>query len=158
MVPHLGWVCVPCLLRSFDMRSVTIFNHVRRLQCPSRNRTCRFPTSGSSAELTGGAAAPRRCKGLGGVWCSVQCPTHASASLCVLLPTPSSGPAALVGHYPDYASTMSWSDCHTAIPPPCLFSLLEASRRSGMALPSSDAHRWMTCHGLRPRPGAAHSP
>ena len=41
MVPHLGWVCVPCLLRSFDMRSVTIFNHVSGLQCPSRNRTCR---------------------------------------------------------------------------------------------------------------------
>ena len=29
------------LLRSLDMRSVTIFNRVRRLQCPSRNRTCR---------------------------------------------------------------------------------------------------------------------
>ncbi len=40
------------LLRSFDLRSVTIFNHERRLQCPSRNRTCGFPTSGSSVELT----------------------------------------------------------------------------------------------------------
>ena len=30
--------------------------------------------------------------------------------------------------------------------------------RNGMALPSSDANRWMTCHGLRPRPGSAHSP
>jgi len=80
------------LLRSFDLRSVTIFNHVRRLQCPSRNRTCRFPTSGSSAKLTDGAAAPCRCKDLGGVRYSVQCPTHVAASLCVLLPTPSSEP------------------------------------------------------------------
>jgi len=29
---------------------------------------------------------------------------------------------------------------------------------SGMALPSSDANRWMTCHGLRPRHAATHSP
>ena len=32
------------------------------------------------------------------------------------------GPSALAGHYSDYASTMSWSDCHAAIPPPCLLS------------------------------------
>lgn len=37
-------------------------------------------------------------------------------------------------------------------------SLLEASVGSSMALPSSNADRWMTCHGLRPRPGPAHSP
>ena len=29
---------------------------------------------------------------------------------------------ARTGHYPDYTSNMSWSDCHTAIPPPCLLS------------------------------------
>ena len=47
--------------------------------------------------------------------------------------------------------------CHhtSALP---FVGLLEASRRSGMALPSSDANRWLTCHGLRPRPGATHSP
>ena len=128
-------------LRSFDLRSVTIFNRVRRLQCPSRNRTCRFPTSGSSVELTDETAAPCRCKGLGGVRYSVLCPTHTPASLCVLLPTPSSGLRARAGHYSDYASTMSWSDCHAAILPPCLCGLLEASRRSGMALPSSAVNR-----------------
>ena len=122
MVSSFRFALCSLLLRSFDLRSVTIFNHVRRLQCPSRNRTGRFPTSGSSAELTGEATAPCRCKGFGGVRCSVQCPTHVSASLCVLLPTPSSGPAARAGYYPDYASTMSWSDCHAAIPPPCLLS------------------------------------
>ena len=86
------------------------------------------------------------------------CPAYASSSLYALLPTPSSGLCARAGHYPDYASTMSWSDCHTAIPPPCLFSLLEASVGNDMALPSSDANRWITCHGLRPRHGATHSP
>jgi len=35
--------------------------------------------------------------------------------------------AARAGHYPGYASTMSWSDCHAAVPPPHLFGLLEAS-------------------------------
>jgi hypothetical protein len=35
--------------------------------------------------------------------------------------------SALAGHCPGYASTMGWSDCHAAIPPPRLFGLLEAS-------------------------------
>ncbi len=59
---------------------------------------------------------------VGGVRYSVQCPAHVPSSLCVLLPTPSSGPTARAGHYPGYTSNMSWSDCHTAIPPPCLLS------------------------------------
>ena len=83
---------------------------------------------------------------------------YATSSLYALLPTPSSGLHVRAGHYPDYASTMSWSDCHVAILPPCLFSLLEASVGSDTALPSSDANRWMTCHGLRPRPGMTDSP
>ena len=87
-----------------------------------------------------------------------QCSAYASSSLYALLPTPSSGPAVLAGHYPGYTSTMSWSDCHAAILPPCFFSLLEASVGRGTALPSSDANRWITCHGLRPRPGTTRSP
>ena len=38
-------------LSSFDMESVTLFYLVRKFQCPSRNRTCGFPTSGSSMKL-----------------------------------------------------------------------------------------------------------
>jgi hypothetical protein len=38
-------------LASFDWRVSQYLNHVRELQCPSQNRTCRFPTSGSSTEL-----------------------------------------------------------------------------------------------------------
>ena len=124
MVFSFRYALYSLFLRSFDMRSATIFNHVRRLQCPSQNRTCRFPTSGSSAKLARRAVAPCRCKGLGGVRCSVRCPTHVSASLCVLLPTPSSGPAARAGHYPDYSSTMSWSDCHAVTLPPHLFGFV----------------------------------
>jgi hypothetical protein len=45
---------------------------------------------------------------------------------------------------------------HTSALP--FVSLLEASRRSGTALPSSDANRWITCHGLRPRPDTTPSP
>ena len=53
---------------------------------------------------------------------------------------------------------MSRSDCHAAILPPRLFSLLEDSLRNGMALPSSHEHRPITCHGLRPRHIASDSP
>ena len=121
MVSSFRFALCSLLLCSFDVQSVTIFNHVRRLQCPSRNRTCRFPTSGSSADLTDEAGAPFAVRAVvGGVRYSVQCPSHAPSSLCVLLPTPSSGPTARTGNYPDYTSNMSWSDCHTAIPPPCL--------------------------------------
>ena len=88
----------------------------------------------------------------------VRCLAYASSSLYALLPAPSSGLTARAGHYPGYASTMDWSDCHATILPPRLFGLLEASFGSGMALPSSDANRWMTCHGLRPRHGVPHSP
>ena len=35
-------------LRPFGMRSVTVFKPCEELQHPSQNRTCRFPTSGSS--------------------------------------------------------------------------------------------------------------
>ena len=45
---------------------------------------------------------------------------------------------------------------HTSASP--FLSLLEASIGSGTVLPSSDVNRWVTCHGLRPRPGSTHSP
>ena len=44
-------------------------------------------------------------------------------------------------HYPTYTSNMNRSDCHAAIPPPCLFSLVEASFENDMALPSSAVNR-----------------
>jgi hypothetical protein len=50
------------------------------------------------------------------------------------------GLAGLDGHYPIYTFTMTWSDCRTAILPPCLFSLLEASIGSDTALPRSDVN------------------
>ncbi len=46
---------------------------------------------------------------------------------------------ARIGHYPDYASTMGWSDCRISVAPPCLFGLLEHA--SNTAIPSSDAIR-----------------
>ena len=61
-------------------------------------------------------------------------------------------------HYPGYTSTMNRSDCHAAILPPYLFSLLEASFENDVALPSSVVNRWMTRYGLRPRHAATHSP
>ena len=57
----------------------------------------------------------------------------------------------LAGHYSGYSSNMSRSDCHAAIPPPCFFSLLEASFENSVALPSSVVNLRMTRHGLRPR-------
>ena len=123
MVSFFRYALCSLFLFSFDGKSVTIFNHERRLQPPSQNRTCRFPTSGSSADLTDEAEAPFAVRAVvGGVRYSVQCPSHVPSSLCALLPTPSSGPTARTGHYPDYTSNMSWSDCHTAIPPPCVLS------------------------------------
>jgi len=38
------------------------------------------------------------------------------------------GRIARAGRYSDYASTMSWSDCRSALPPPCLCGLLETFR------------------------------
>jgi len=52
-------------LFSFDAKSVTIFNHERRLQRPSQNRTCGFPTSGSSVNLTGRAIGCTSCEQCG---------------------------------------------------------------------------------------------
>ena len=49
----------------------------------------------------------------------------------------------------------------TAMPPYLLLTSsasLKASGGNDTALPSSDANRWITCHGLRPRPGTTHSP
>ena len=40
--------------------------------------------------------------------------------------TPSSGLPTLTGHYSGYAFTTSQSDYPASLPPPCLFSLLEA--------------------------------
>ena len=45
---RLGMLCVPCCSALSRCRSVTIFYLARRLERPSQNRTCRFPTSGSS--------------------------------------------------------------------------------------------------------------
>ena len=52
MVSFVRFALCSLFLFSFDLKSVTIFNRERRLQCPSQNRTCRFPTSGSSVKLT----------------------------------------------------------------------------------------------------------
>ena len=54
----------------------------------------------------------------------VLCLAYVCSSLSVLLPTPSSGLRVLAGHYPDYSSTTSWSDCHAAILPPHLFGFV----------------------------------
>ncbi len=78
--------------------------------------------------------------------------------LYALLPAPSSGSATPAGRCPDYALLeLVRLPCRRTSALPFL-SLLEASVGSSMALPSSNADRWMTCHGLRPRPGPAHSP
>ena len=63
---------------------------------------------------------------------------------------------AATGHYPGYASTMSRSDCRISMSPPCFFSLLRNA--SNTAIPSSDAIRWMTRYGLRPRHAVADLP
>ena len=43
------------------------------------------------------------------------CTVGVSLSLCVQLPAPSSEPYALARHYPDYSSSMGWSDFQSAI-------------------------------------------
>jgi len=61
----------------------------------------------------------------GSVFIPTQCSAYAFSSLYALLATPSSGPNVLAGRCPDYASTMGWSDCHAAVPPPHLFGFVE---------------------------------
>ena len=61
MVSFVRYALYSLLLFSFDLKSVTIFNRGRRLQRPSQNRTCRFPTSGSSVNLTSQAIGCTGC-------------------------------------------------------------------------------------------------
>jgi len=62
MVSFGRYALCSLFLFSFDMKSVTIFNLERRLQRPSQNRTCGFPTSGSSVNLTSQAIACTSCE------------------------------------------------------------------------------------------------
>ena len=75
-----------------------------------------------------------------------------------VVPTPSGGLHALTAHYHGYSPNMNRSDCHAAIPPPRLFSLLEASVENSTALPSSYTAHLILCHGLRPRRARITSP
>ena len=111
------------LLRSFDLRSVTRFDHAKNFNVPHGTGRVDFRHPALQQNSRTKQQAPCRYKGgIGDVRYSVLCPAHVSSSLCVLLPTPSSGLCTRAGHYFGYSSTMSWSDCHAAIPPPCLFS------------------------------------
>ena len=126
MVSSVRFALCSLFLFSFDLKSVTIFNHVKdNFNVPHGTGLVDFPhpalQQNSRTKLYRRVvirAVLATCR------YSVQCPTLVSSSLCVLPPTPSSGLRALAGHYSDYSSTMSWSDCHAAIPPPCLFRLV----------------------------------
>ena len=122
MVSRLGAVCIPCC-SALSICGVSQDSTMRKTSTPLTEPDVSISDIRLFNELTDEATGSCRYKGgIGDVRYSVQCPTHVSSSLCVLLPTPSSGLRALAGHYSDYSSTMSWSDCHAAIPPPCLFS------------------------------------
>jgi hypothetical protein len=56
------------------------------------------------------------------------------SSLYALLLAPSSEHGLSVGITPPTPLIMNRSDCHAAIPPPCLFSLVEASFENDMAI------------------------
>jgi len=62
MVSFFRYALCSLFLFSFDVKSVTIFNLERRLQRPSQNRTCGFPTSGSSVNLTSRAIGCTGCE------------------------------------------------------------------------------------------------
>ena len=128
MVSRLGSVCISCC-SALSICGVSQDSTMRKTSTPLTEPDVSISdirlfnrTHGRSNGLRAVIRAV-----IGDVRYSVLCPTHVSSSLCVLLPTPSSGLRALTGHYSDYSSTMSWSDCHAAILPPCLFGLLEAS-------------------------------
>ena len=73
--------------------------------------------------------------------------------------TPSSGLPALTGHYSGYAFTTSQSDYPASLPPPCLFSLLEACSIAPAGFSQvSDINSLTTRHDLRPRPVSVCSP
>ena len=137
-------LCIP----GFSSLSIEECHNIlpcKRTLRPSQNRTCGFPTSGSSAKLTHRTtvckhtihttrsvpakdivaflSSPLRYEGnIASVTLSISEYGIRSSSLYALLPTPSSGLVVRTGHYPDYASTMSWSEHRTAILPPHLFS------------------------------------
>jgi hypothetical protein len=154
-LPYLGILCILC----FSSLSIEECHNIlpcKRALRPSQNRTCGFPTSGSSAKLTqqatitslieiGGQSCQRYVFHLC-VWHTPLIPRHFAAR-----PFECPELKGLDRHYPIYTSTMTWSDCHIVLLPPCLFSLLEASIRNDMALPSSAVNPRMTRHGLRPR-------
>ena len=52
MVSSFRYPLYSLFLLSFDFKSVTIFYHVKKLQCSSQNRACGFPAHGSSVKLT----------------------------------------------------------------------------------------------------------
>src|SRR5262245_57003165 len=59
-MPPLGMLCIlGCL--PLSIREVPHYSAVGELQRPSQNRTCRFPTSGSSATLTSPVIKCRGC-------------------------------------------------------------------------------------------------
>ena len=52
MVSSFRYPLYSLFLLSFDLKSVTIFYHVKKLQCSSQNRACGFPAHGSSVKFT----------------------------------------------------------------------------------------------------------
>jgi hypothetical protein len=144
---RLGMLCVPCCSALSRCRSVTIFYLASRLQRPSQNRTCRFPTSGSSTALTSNVRKRRSIEGervVGRIrFRARDRSTFALTRCCQPLRV---GRIARAGRYSGYASTMSWSDCRcrrtSALPLRLVGGLRQdCSRRSGTALPSSTMNR-----------------